>query len=77
MPLSEKELLITMIDKEDEKNRAPDNEGGFLKFAIKVIFFIVLFGVLCASIGVILGTILWVIILLIYVAISFRGSSKK
>lgn len=77
MPLSDKELLITMIDKQDEKNRTPDNEGGFLKFAIKVIFFLGLFGVLGATIGPIFGTIIWAIILLIYAAISFSGSSSK
>lgn len=77
MPLDEKELLITLINKQDEKNRPPSNDDGFLKFAIKIIIFIALFGMLGVTIGPIFGTILWVIILIIYAAISFSGSSSK
>ena len=75
MPLDEKELLITMINKQDEKNRPPSNDDGLLKFSIKATIFMVLFGVLGATIGPIFGTVLWLIILMIYAAIWFMRSS--
>ena len=76
MPLDEKELLITLINKQDEENRPSSNDDGFLKFTLKLFIFFALFGILVGTLGV-LGLTVWIILLAIYAIISLSGSSSN
>ena len=77
MPLDDKELLITMINKQNDKNRPSNSDEGLLKFGLKFLIFLDLFGILGVTLGPIFGTIVWIILLAIYAIISLSGSSSN